>query len=113
MVLSMAYVIDREVMVNETICRVDLETIRMDEGGKSKTISLTGHRSQNWPQKVSTVEGVVYRRLVSGKLTLRTAIPDMFLKPGDTVRTGKEEFTAGSVSITVNTRQATMEVTEG
>ena len=97
----------------EELARVTLESIRTDEGGKSKTITLSGHKNQTHIAKAVALAGVTYRSLQeSGKLSFRCAEPDLYLRPGDTCNYGDDSFTAGLVQYVISPKSQSMTVTE-
>ena len=92
--------------------RVDFNYFRYDLGSRSGSATLTGHRTTAAREPISrTLTGVSYTAVTDGVRTVRGE-PDMYLSPGDTAVYGGDAFTVGSLTYTVNPRQATMEVTE-
>lgn len=111
LVVELAYLLNGEESLREEIARTALENIRIDEGSRQESITLTGHRTETWPPKIVALMGENYRYLSAGKLRYR-CFPDLYLRPGDTVRAGEDEFTAGLVTYMVNTARQVMEVSE-
>jgi len=113
LIVDMAIIHGGAEVIREEIARVNLESIRMDEGGQSKTITLSGHRTTTYPVKISSLRGVTYRALSGdGKLTFRCAEPDLYLRPGDTIRYGADEVIAGMVQFNISPKSQSMTVTE-
>lgn len=97
----------------EELARVTLEAIRTDEGGKSKTITLSGHKNNTYSAKSVSLAGVTYKSLQeSGKLSFRCAEPDLYLRPGDTCNYGDDSFVTGLVQYTISPKSQSMTVTE-
>ncbi len=100
----------------EEIARVDFESLRIDQGSRSASATISGHRTTSAaaPKDV-TVEGVSFYCLqADGKRRIR-ALLDLFLRIGDTCiyGTGPTDYMAvGYISYTVSTELTIMEVTE-
>lgn len=112
MVVEMAFELGGAEVYREEIVRVDLETIRIDEGAISSSITLDGHATDTWSSKVSTLQFPTYKKTDGGKITYRLSFPDMYLRPGDTAKYGEDEFTVGKITLSVNSMQQQMEVVE-
>jgi hypothetical protein len=100
----------------EEIARVDFESVRIDQGSKSASATISGHKTiSSTSVKTVTVEGVSYYCLqADGKRRVR-ALLDLFLRIGDTCvyGTGVSDYmTVGYITYTVSTNQTIMEVTE-
>ncbi len=94
------------------IIRVNLETIRMDEGSINKSITLTGYRQETYTSKSVILTGKTYKSINDGKLLYRFAEPDLTLTPGDVVTIGYDSFTADVISYYVSPATCQMEVSE-
>jgi len=117
MQINMAYVVDGVEQKRETIVEVDYEEMRVDEGGKSQSITLTGHRTESFTPKTIALQDVVYKRDDDGDLAFRCATPDLFLNPGDTATYDGDEITVKGIVIIVSANndgsvQSSMEVEE-
>ncbi|MBN1974211.1 MAG: hypothetical protein JW787_11265, partial [Sedimentisphaerales bacterium] len=112
MIVFMRYCSGGLLLQTEEIIRVDLEDINVSEGSKSKSIVLTGHKTQTTGGKTVTLLNPTYRNLYQGKYTYRCATPDIFLRPGDTVVCGEDTFTANLITYVVSVAQQSMEVSE-
>jgi hypothetical protein len=97
--------------IAEAICAVDLEDIRLDEGTSSASITLSGHRTESWPAKSISLKGVSYRCVTNGKFRCR-CVPDLYIRPGDTVNVNGDSFTANLITWTVGAGIESMEVSE-
>lgn len=100
----------------EEIARVDFESVRIDQGSKSASATISGHKTiSSSSVKTITVEGVSYYCLqADGKRRVR-ALLDLFLRIGDTCvyGTGTSDYlTVGYITYTVSVNQTIMEVTE-
>jgi len=100
----------------EEIARVDFESVRIDQGSKSASATIEGHKTiSSTSVKTITVEGVSYYCLqADGKRRVR-ALLDLFLRIGDTCvyGTGASDYlTVGYITYTVSVNQTIMEVTE-
>jgi hypothetical protein len=103
---------DGELQLKE-IAVVDLEDIRPDWGGKSRSITLSGHRTVSTPDpSVVTLTGASYRTVnADGKRRYRCNV-DLFLRPGDTADINGESITVGFISYFIGRAQETMEIEE-
>lgn len=112
MVVEMAYLLDGEVSVREEILRADLEEINLFQGPHNRSIVLTGHKTQTFAGKVTTLEKSIYRGFQGGKLIHRFATADPYLDPGDTCKVDDDAFTVDNIVYMIDTSRATMEVRE-
>lgn len=113
MVIEIGYEIDGTIEFSEEILRATLEEIRTDQGANNRSISLTGHKTETFSTQIATLENSIYRSIQGGNLVHRFAEIDPFLNPGDTCRTGADEFTVDYIIYMVNAFQTVMEVREG
>lgn len=95
---------------------MDFESVRIDQGSKSASATISGHKTiSSSSVKTITVEGVSYYCLqADGKRRVR-ALLDLFLRIGDTCvyGTGTSDYlTVGYITYTVSVNQTIMEVTE-
>ena len=101
----------------EEIARVDFESVAIDRGARSASVTITGHKTtSSGTVKERALTGVSYSGLqADGKRRTRTDV-DMFLRPGDTaiyeIDGADESYIAGQISYTVGPNQSQMEVTE-
>lgn len=117
MQINMAYIVNGVEEYRETICEVDYEEMRIDEGGKNQSITLTGHRTETFTPKTIALQDVVYKRDDDGDLAFRCATPDLFLNPGDTATYDGDSFEVKGIVCIVSANQdgsvnAVMEVEE-
>jgi hypothetical protein len=97
--------------LRELLCVVDLETVQVDDGPTSQSITLSGHRTETHAAKTVTFSDIFYTRLQDGLLRIRCK-PDLYLRPGDTVVTSEYTITADLISWAVGVGQETMEISE-
>jgi len=112
MVIEAAYNVAGVPRKRSEIIRVNLETIRIDDGPINKSITLTGYRQETYTPKSVDLTNQIYKNLDSGKLRYRFAEPDLTLNPGDTVTIGYDSFTADVISYYVGPGTCQMEVSE-
>lgn len=116
MIVRAGYLLSTGIRQLEEIARADLETVAIDQGTHSDSVTLVGHKtvSSSAPKSV-TVSGVSYYGLQHDGCRKVRAAPDLFLRCGDTIVYGSgsgESFVAGQIWYNVTHREATMEVTE-
>lgn len=112
LVVEMAYLIDGVEQYKEQLAAVDLEIIRIDEGAKNQSITLSGHRTESFSSKNVVLDGASYYYISGGKYYYRLAKVDMYLKPGDTVEVNDDSFTVDTVSYFVSVERQQMEIAE-
>lgn len=95
------------------IGRVDWDYFRYDLGAYSGTATLSGHATTSARAPITReLQGISYKSVTDGVMTVRCQ-PDMYLLPGDTADLGDgETFTVDSISYTITTSLAYMEVGE-
>jgi hypothetical protein len=100
----------------EEIIRVDYESLQVDRGAKSDSVTISGHKTvtASAPRNV-IISGVsFYAHQMDGKRRIRS-VPNMFLRPGDVCIYGNgadDWFITRVISMFVNISQTSMEVTE-
>jgi len=112
MVIHMSKAMRGVIYHTEEIIRVELETIRTDDGSTNESITLDGHKTSTYPAKTIALEGVNYHSVNDGKKLYRCAAPNIYLRPGDTATYGGDSFTVGLVTYYVGNGQQSMEVSE-
>ncbi len=100
----------------EEIARVDFESVRIDQGARSASATISGHKTTSSSNsKEVTVQGVSYYCLqADGKRRVR-ALLDLFLRIGDNCIYGSnpgDKMIVGYITYTVSTTQTLMEVVE-
>jgi len=115
-VVKQGYKFSDGTMQLEEIARVDFETLAIDQGARSASATIVGHRTTtSITVKDITVEGVSYYALQANTKRRIRAKFDTFLRIGDNCiyGTGDSDYmTVGYISYIVDTTQAIMEVTE-
>jgi len=99
------------IILTEEIVRVDFENIQITEGAVNKTIILDGHRTETWSTKTVVLTAASYRKLHKGKLRYR-CVPDLYVKPGDTVEIESDNFVVDNITLSMSANQINMEITE-
>ena len=112
MTIDMAYIVDGTEQYRETICRADYETMRADEGGRSQSLTLTGHRTESFVNKNIDLQDVVYISNDNGDYRFRCVTPDMYLNPGDTARYDGNSITVNQIVYSISTEGQSMDVEE-
>jgi hypothetical protein len=110
--LEMAYIQHGVTAYRSTIALVDLEAVRIDEGGGSKSTTLIGHRTTTYTPKSIDIQDIIYSRLREGKYTYRCSNPDLYLSPGDTAIADGNEFTVDEIQYVVSPQLQMMEIKE-
>lgn len=112
MVIEGAYLVHGAEVARGEILRVNLDDIRSDRGGRSKSISLAGYQSASYgaPEYV-TLNGISQRSLYDDKIRLRS-LPDFFIHPNDYVLLDDTTIQVGSVGWTVTPAEEIMEVVQ-
>lgn len=96
----------------EEIARVTLEDIRIDEGARNQSISLSGHATvTNSTPKTVQLTGASYRNIINGSTRYRCALNN-FLRPGDTAEINGESLLVNSITYTIGVSSETMEIAE-
>ena len=96
---------------HEEIARVALNNIQIYEGGRNQSVVLDGYKSVTKTPKETFLKGITYRKTSGSAIaTVRTAVPDTYLEPGDTVFAGSQEFEATAITIAVGPRSSQMDV---
>ena len=98
----------------EVLFESPIDRITISGNDRKQDIVLSGNRpvANNTSNQVIPLTGVTYRSLANGMTTLRTAVPDIYLKPGDTVTYRNEAFMARSITYSFSSVGSFMEVRE-
>ncbi len=110
--LDMIFVIDGVEELRERIIEVDLDTIRIDEGGTNKSITLLGFRSLARGTNNIIIVDSSYYSLSDGKIRYRFIDVDPYLRVGDVVQIRTDEFIVGEIVYFVDVSRQQMEVSE-
>lgn len=112
--IEMAYVLNGVEEYRETIFTADLDSdgVRIDEGGRNQSITLTGHKTETFIGKVTWLNDVMYKRDDGGDLAFRCASPDLYLNPGDTAKYGSDSFTVNQVVLSISPEYSTTDIEE-
>jgi hypothetical protein len=109
--LELAYAKDGSEVLREIIMEVDYETLRWDEGSVSQSITIEGHRTEEWVGgQIFTPTGVSYRAYYSDEYHIRCR-PDAYVRPGDVVDVGDGAYcTADMISCSSDASYQVMEI---
>ena len=98
MVIEAVNLIDGVIRKRNEVVRVNLSTIRIDEGPNNKKITLTGYRQKTYTPKTVELKNPTYKLLNDGKLRYRFSEHNQSLNPGDTVTISGDSFAANVIS---------------
>lgn len=112
LVISRGVVQDGIVIQLNEIARSLFDSIRSDEGGRSSSSTLSGHKTVTALEpKTRTLTGSSYRSASNGVRRYRCA-PDNFLEPGDTADINGENIVVESITWVVTPTLESMEIQE-
>jgi hypothetical protein len=103
-----------EILLREDIfdAPIDKMTITGNQSLQHMALSGTRPAEENPVPQTAPLRGIIYRRLSYGYLSLRSAVTDLYLKPGDTVTYDGDSFTARTITHSFSPTGAFMEVRE-
>ena len=87
-------------------------TITGNQSLQHMVLSGTRPVEENPGPQTVPLRGIIYRRLSYGDLSLRSAVTDLYLKPGDTVTYDGDSFTARTITHSFSPTGSYMEVRE-
>jgi hypothetical protein len=97
----------------QEIARATLEDPRSDRGGRSQTVTLSGHSTETFGSESVTLQDVQETGEGAGGKKRVVAAVDLFLRPGNTaVVPGFASFTVGLISYSITVKGEKMKVTE-
>ena len=98
--------------IRQEIARASLDDPRTDRGGKSQTVTLSGHSTGTFGSESVTIQNVQETGESNGKKKVVASV-DIYLRPGNTaVVPGFGSFTVGLVSYSISAKGEKMEVVE-
>jgi hypothetical protein len=97
--------------IAEMIGSVNLDDIRIDEGGVNQSITLSGYKTETHALKTINLAGASYRNIYAGLKRYRCQ-PNLYLRPGDTVIVNGETFQADVITWAIGIGTEIMEVAE-
>jgi hypothetical protein len=109
-VVDAVYLVGGVESLRQEIIRAPIDTITIDKGPRSRSITLSGYKTVTYYQKSVTLQNAIYKRLSGGKLQYRFADVDIFLNPTDELTVGDDTFTVGNISYYVSGNQSQMDV---
>lgn len=106
-VVNAVYLVGGVESLRQEVVRAPLDTISIDEGPRSRSITLSGYATVTYHQRSVTLSGAIYKRFSAGKHQYRFSDIDIFLNPKDELTVGDDTFEVGSLTYYVsgNTRQ--------
>jgi hypothetical protein len=116
LVIYMAYLLDGVESLREEILRVELEQINPQEGARSRSITLIGHKTVTYDSRAVSIQGCNYKYTSGGSRGFRFPQADPYLNPGDalTVIDTDDALTVDYITYAISARGAKfMEVREG
>ena len=113
LVIDMVATVNGVESLREELIRAPLYSTRYDRGGDSRSISIVGYASGISGGSRVELQGVTTETMLSdGRMRLRCARPDFYLKPGDTAVFGSQEITVGSIASAISPISQYMDVSE-
>ena len=105
---------DGEDLLREDIFTAPIDKMTITGNPSLQNTVLSGARpaAENPAPQIAPLRGIVYRSLSYGKLLLRSAVTDLYLKPGDSVTYDGDSFTARTITHSFTPTGAFMEVRE-
>lgn len=100
----------------EEICTSPVSQVIITGNDNDQSMTLSGYRDvvPNAYPKTTSISGLTYTNWNNGQRRFRSSVIDMYIRPGDTVVYGDEEFIAGSISFYISSKYAcSMEIAEG
>jgi hypothetical protein len=89
-------------IVSTEIVRVDLDKIRTDLGGRNKAISLEGNKTVAFVGQSITLTDCTYQMVSDGEMMFRFAVPNIYLRPGDSLTVDTDTIIVGSITYYVS-----------
>jgi hypothetical protein len=113
LVIDMVATVSGVESLREELIRAPLFSTRYDRGGDSRSINIVGYASGISGGSRVELQGVTTETMLSdGRMRLRCARPDFYLKPGDTAIFGSQEITVGSIASAISPVSQYMDVSE-
>jgi len=91
------------------IARVNIDSVRIDEGSINKSITITGYRQEAYNAETHVLANYTYMCLKDGKYRYRFPQPELQLKPGHTVIVNGISFIANVISYYVRVSKGNIE----
>jgi hypothetical protein len=116
MVVVECYVIDIDgvEIIREILCQASIHSVTADRGAKSASIGIIGYSNQTTGGARILADALVTKSLqADGRYRYRFASPNFYVRPGDTLVCGEDEFEAGVIACHISPTQQYMDVTEG
>ena len=111
--IEMAYLVGGVEQYREEIARAAVEDIYYYSGGRNKSMRIDGHKTFTFPAQTVELQNVTQKQTTnSGSFRFKCAIPDLYLRPGQTAVYGSDSFTVGLVTYVISATYQYMEVSE-
>jgi hypothetical protein len=113
--VSMLLVINGIALQREVLFESPIDRMTITGNDRRQNIVLSGNRpaTANTGNQIIPLSGVTYRSFSNGMTTLRMAVPDIYLKPGDTVTYRDDAFVAQTITYSFTSMGSFMEIREG
>ena len=112
MVVYQGYESDGDIKLVTEIIRTDIETIKVDIGTSSQSVTLTGYKQKTFESQTIPLSNIVYKSINDGKRRFRLAKPYVFLNPGDVVQIDDEEMIVDTMSYAISPSSQQLEIQE-
>ena len=112
-IVDMVATVGESQSLREELTRADFDSVRSDKGPSSKSLTLTGYKTQTFgANRIALQDVMTETTLDDGRLQYRCARPDFYLRPGDTAIHGPDEIVVGSITCIVSPVSQSMYVQE-
>lgn len=108
--IDQAYTYQNEIVLKKTIIETTIDRVDTDQGGKNRSVTLVGYKTDSYNPKSVALEYATYRSFRNGTLRYRLAKPYIFLNPGDTVTIGNDTFKIGVISYAISVKNKLIEI---
>ena len=110
--IDMAYIFNGEITNRSTIIEADLDSVSVHDGAKNKSIVLVGYSTIAHLNNSLVLRDASYMATLNGGMRYRLPVPNVYLRPGDTVTVGTDTFNANVISYYIGTDRSIMELAE-
>ena len=111
--IDMAAIVNGEEVLREELIRVNYDSVRYNRGAENGSITVTGYITQTWGTPAVNVVGAVTESMqADGRLMIRCARPDFYLRPGSVAHYGASQFDVGMVVLAMSPQGQSMDIQE-